>query len=85
MTCREKHLKISGIYIIKKRLKMARCGKCNSEFQCLPDGECWCMEKPCGLPVPARNDVACLCPSCLDKESKDLIAHMKVKSTGVDD
>ncbi|PYD61357.1 hypothetical protein CFR72_14745 [Gluconacetobacter entanii] len=48
------------------RRRMIKCKKCGADFSCQPEGACWCMEKPRGLPVPTDDQAGCLCPVCLD-------------------
>ncbi|PHY94817.1 hypothetical protein CSR02_04380 [Acetobacter pomorum] len=58
---------------------MTRCKKCDTEFPCQPDGACWCMEKPRGLPVPTDDYAGCLCPNCLEGVSKEYADRNKAE------
>jgi hypothetical protein len=47
-----------------------KCTRCNSMFVCTPH-DCWCGKLPNVIPLP-RNG-GCLCPSCLQKEIKNMV------------
>ena len=47
------------------RLDMKKsCARCDAEFVCEPEGDCWCKHLPPILPVPGAG-AACLCRDCL--------------------
>ncbi|WP_415417270.1 cysteine-rich CWC family protein [Acetobacter malorum] len=44
-----------------------RCEECGTEFPCTADAQCWCMQRPHDVPLPADAATGCLCPACLEK------------------
>lgn len=56
---------------------MATCERCKSVFPCVPEGRCWCMETPRGLPIPNVDHAGCLCPNCLETVREEYAETIK--------
>lgn len=50
---------------------MKICPACNTEFECITNGDepCWCEKLPNIVPLDSSS---CLCPACLEIKIKEL-------------
>jgi hypothetical protein len=47
------------------------CSRCAAEFDCDPQGSCWCKDETLRLPMPVAGE-DCLCRDCLRKAAEQL-------------
>ncbi|MFT8463905.1 cysteine-rich CWC family protein [Acetobacter persici] len=43
------------------------CEICGADFPCTADSQCWCMQVPHAIPLPAGEAPGCVCPACLER------------------